>query len=154
MVVAGQLEQAGMKLDGGPAAVEHGAAQIVVHQVAGGASQRVEGGDVPAEEALQRLVEGEQRGQRPRVAEDHDESGDGACALSDADLAERAPVDLCGFASQGDDAAVDGAAGLGPQAPHEFAYREKTRTGIATLAHHLVDPRRAQPWVLRQGCRG
>ena len=64
MVVAGQLEQAGMKLDGGPAAVEHGAAQIVVHQVAGGASQRVEGGDVPAEEALQRLVEGEQRGQR------------------------------------------------------------------------------------------
>ena len=139
-----------MKLDGGAAAVEHGAAQIVVHQVAGGASQRVEGGDVPPQEALQRLVEGEQRGQRARVAEDHDESGDGACALSDADLAERAPVDLCGFAWQGDDPAVDGAAGLGPQAPHEFAYGED-RTGIATLAHHLVDPRRAQPWVLRQG---
>ena len=139
-----------MKLDGGAAAVEHGAAQIVVHQVACGAFQRVEGGDVTPQEALQRLVEGEQRGQRPRVAEDHDESGDGACALSDADLAERAPVDLCGFASQGDDPAVDGAAGLGPQAPHEFAYGED-RTGIATLAHHLVDPRRAQPWVLRQG---
>ena len=55
-----------------------------------------------------------------------------------------------GFASQGDDPAVDGAAGFGPQAPHEFAYGED-RPGIATLAHHLVDPRRAQPWVLRQG---
>ena len=150
VVVAGQFEQAGMKLDGGPAAVEHGAAQIVVHQVAGGASQRVEGGDVTPQEALQRLVEGEQRGQRPRVAEDHDESRDGACALPDADLAERAPVDLCGFAWQSDDPAVDGAAGLGPQAPHEFAYGED-RTGIATLAHHLVDPRRAQIRVLRQG---
>ena len=93
--MAGEVEQAGMKLHGGAAAVEHGAAQVVVHEVAGGASQRLEGGDVPPQEALQRLVEGEQRGQRARVAEDHDESGDRACALSDVDLAERAPVDLC-----------------------------------------------------------
>ena len=139
-----------MKLHGGAAAVEHGAAQVVVHEVAGGASQRLEGVDVPPQEALQRLVEGEQRGQRARVAEDHDESGDRACALSDVDLAERAPVDLCLLPDQSHDPAVDGAAGLGPQAPHEAADRED-RAGIAALADHLVDPRGAQPRVLRQG---
>ena len=107
-------------------------------------------GTCPRREALQRLVEGEQRGQRPRVAEDHDESGDRAGAGADADLAERAPVDLRGFARQGDHPAVDDAAGLGPQALHEFAYGED-RTGIAALAHHLVDPRGAQIRVLLQG---
>ena len=75
VVVAGEVEQAGMKLDGGAAAVEHGAAQVVVDQVAGTASQRLEGVDVSSEEALQRLVVSEQRGQRPRVAEDHGGSG-------------------------------------------------------------------------------
>ena len=87
-----------MKLDGRAAAVEHGAAQVVVDRVAGGASERLEGGDVPPQEALERLVEGEERSDGARVAEDHDESGDGARALSDADLAERAPVDLRGLA--------------------------------------------------------
>ena len=139
-----------MKLDGRAAAVEHGAAQVVVDQVTGGASERLEGGDVPPQEALERLVEGEQRGQRARVAEDHDESGDGACALSDADLAERAPVDLRGLGRQGDHPTVDGVAGLGPQALHETA-ELNDRTGIAALADHLVDPRRAQARVLRQG---
>ena len=139
-----------MKLHGGAAAVEHGAAQVVVHEVAGGASQRLEGVDVPPQEALQRLVEGEQRGKGPRVAEDHDESGDRACALSDADLAERAPVNLCGLAGQGDHPAVDGAVGLGPQAPHEAADLDD-RARIAALADHLVDPRGAQIRILRQG---
>ena len=138
-----------MKLDGRAAAVEHGAAQVVVDQVAGGAAERFEGGDVPPQEALERLVEGEERSDGARVAEDHDESGDGAGALSDADLAERAPVDLRGLGRQGDHPAVDGAAGLGPQALHEFADGED-RAGIAALAEHLVDPRGAQPWVLRQ----
>ena len=139
-----------MELDGGAAAVEHGAAQVVVDEVAGDAAERVEGVDVSPQEALQRLVEGERRGDRARVAEDHDEAGDGAGALSDADLAERAPVDLCRLVSQGNDAAVDGAAGLGPQALHETAELDE-RTGIAALADHLVDPRGAQARVLCQG---
>ena len=139
-----------MKLDGGAATVEHGAAQIVVHQVTGDTAQRVEGVDVPSEEALQRLVEGEQRGQRPGVTEDHDESGDRARAGADANLAERAPVDLGLLAGQGDDPAVDGAAGLGPQAPHETADLDD-RAGIPPLADHLVDPCGAQARVLRQG---
>ena len=110
-----------MKLHGGAAAVEDRAAEVVVDEVAGDTAERVEGVDVSPQEALERLVEGEQRGQRARVAEDHDESGDRAGALSDADLAERAPVDLSGLAGQGDDPAVDGVAGLGPQALHETA---------------------------------
>ena len=139
-----------MKLHGGAAAVEDRAAEVVVDEVAGDAAERVEGVDVSPEEALERLVEGEQRGQRARVAEDHDESGDRAGALSDADLAERAPVDLRGLAGQGDDPAVDGVAGLGPQALHETAQLDD-RAGVAPLAEHLVDPCRAQARVLRQG---
>ena len=50
----GELEQAGMKLDGCTAAVEHGAAQVVVDEVSRFTAQRVEVGDVPSEEALQR----------------------------------------------------------------------------------------------------
>ena len=94
VVVAGELEQTGVKLDGGAAAVEDGAAQVVVDECAGNAAQGLEGLDVSAEEALEGLVEGEEGGDGAGVAEDHDESGDGAGAVSDADLAEGAPVDL------------------------------------------------------------
>ena len=150
VIVAGELEQAGMKLHRGAAAVEHGAAEIVVHEVAGDATERVEGVDVSAEEALERLVEGEERGERARVAEDHDETGDRACAVSDADLAEGAPVDLRLLADQSDDAAVDGAAGLGAEATHEAADL-RDGAGIPALAQHLVDARGAQAGVLGQG---
>ena len=94
MVVAGELEQAGVKLDGGATAVEHGAAQVVVDECAGHAAQGLESLDVSAEEALEGLVEGEEGGDGARVAEDHDEAGDGACAVSDADFAEGAPSPL------------------------------------------------------------
>ena len=89
---------------------------IVVDEVAGDAAESFEGVDVAPQKALEGLVEGEQGGDGARVAEDHDESGDGAGAVSDADLAEGAPVDLGLLTDQGDDAAVDGAGGLGPQA--------------------------------------
>ena len=54
VIVAGELEQAGMKLHRGAAAVEHGAAEIVVDEVAGDAAQarrrrrRVRGGSFRA----------------------------------------------------------------------------------------------------------
>ena len=65
-------------------------------------------------------------------------------------LPKLAPVDLRGLASQSDDAAVDGAVGLGPQPPHEATDLDE-RTGIAALADHFVDPRGAQIRILRQG---
>ena len=102
------------------------------------------------EEALEGLVEGEERGDGARVAEDHDESGDGAGAVSDADLAEGAPVDLRRLAGQGDDAPVDGPAGLGPQALDD-ASKLVDRTGIAALTDHLVDAGGAEAGVLGQG---
>ena len=139
-----------MKLHGGAAAVEHGAAQVVVDEGAGNAAEGVEGLDVPAEEALEGLVEREERGEGARVAEDHDEAGDGAGAASDADLAEGAPVDLCLLSDQRDDAAVGGAAGLGSQAAHEAADLDD-RTGVTALAHHLVDAGGAQAGVGGQG---
>ena len=119
VVVTGELEQTGVKLHCRTATVQDGAPQVVVDEGAGDAAQGVEGLDVSAEEALEGLVEGEQGGEGARVAEDHDETGDGAGAVSDADLAEGAPVDLCLLSDQSDDAAVDGAAGFGAQAAHE-----------------------------------
>ena len=144
MVVAGELEQTGVKLDGSAAAVEHGAAQVVVDECAGHAAQGLESLDVSAEEALEGLVEGEEGGDGAGVAEDHDESGDRAGAVSDADLAEGAPVHLTLLADQSDDAAVDGACGLGPQAPHEASDLDD-RARVAALADHLVDACGAQP---------
>ena len=139
-----------MKLHGGAAAVEHRAAQVVVDEGAGDAAEGVEGVDVTAEEALQRLVEGEEGGDGARVAEDHDETGDCAHAVSDADLAEGAPIDLGLLGDQSDDPPVDSAGGLGPQAPHEAADLDDG-AGVAALAHHLVDARGAQAGVLGEG---
>ena len=136
-----------MELDGGAAAVEDGASEVVVDERAGGPAQGVEGFDVSAEEAFEGLVEGEEGGDGARVAEDHDESGDGADAVSDADLAEGAPVDLRRLADQGDDPTVDGPAGLGPQALDD-ASELVDRTGIAALADHLVDAGGAEAGVL------
>ena len=139
-----------MELDGGAAAVEDGASEVVVHEGAGDAAQGVEGFDVPAEEALEGLVEGEEGGDGAGVAEDHDESGDGAGAVSDADLAEGAPVDLGGLAGQRDDPAVDGPAGLGPQALDD-ASELVDGPGIAAQADHLVDAGGAEAGVLGEG---
>ena len=139
-----------MELDGGAAAVEDGASEVVVDEGAGDAAQGVEGLDVPAEEALEGLVEGEEGGDGARVTEDHHETGDGAGAVSDADLAEGAPVDLRRLAGQGDDAPVDGPAGLGPQALDD-ASELVDGTGIAAQADHLVDAGGAEAGVLGEG---
>ena len=70
--------------------------------------------------------------------------------MSDADLAEGAPVDLRRLAGQRDDPTVDGPAGLGPQALDD-ASELVDRTGIAALADHLVDAGGAEAGVLGQG---
>jgi hypothetical protein len=58
VVVAGELEQAGVEADVLAEALEDDAFQVVVEQDAGDAAQGGEGFDVAAEKALQRLVEG------------------------------------------------------------------------------------------------
>ncbi len=61
VIVAGELEQAGMKPNRRALPFEHGTAQIVVHQGAGSALKSVEGFDMAAEKTLERLVEREER---------------------------------------------------------------------------------------------
>ena len=139
-----------MELDGGAAAVEDGGSEVVVDEGAGDAAQGLEGFDVSAEEALEGLVEGEEGGHGAGVAEDHDESGDGAVAAADADLAEGAPVDLSLLAAQRDDPSVGGAGGFGPHAADEAANLDD-RAGVAALSDHLVDAGGAQGGVLGQG---
>ena len=90
-----ELEQAWVKLNRRAPSIEHSTAEIVVHQGPGTPVQRLEGGDVPAEETLERLVQREQREESPRVAQDHHEARDRAHAMTDADRAKGAPVDLC-----------------------------------------------------------
>ena len=67
-------------------------------------------------------------------------------------LPKEPPVHLTLLADQSDDAAVDGARGLGPQAPHEAADLDD-RAWVAALTDHLVDACGAQPGVLDQGSR-
>ena len=57
MIVSGEFEQARVKLNRGAAPIQNGTAEVVVDQGPGTAAQGFEGGHVPAEEALQRLVE-------------------------------------------------------------------------------------------------
>ena len=121
VIVPRELAQAGMKLNRRAPPIKHSAAEIVVDQGPGTPAQRLEGGDVSAEEALERLVQREEREEGARVAEDHHEAGDRAHAVADADRAKRTPVDLCLLAHQGDHAAIDVRGRLGPQAPHQSA---------------------------------
>ena len=73
VIVPRELEQARVKLNRRAPPVEHGTAEIVVDQGPGTAAQGREGRDVPTQEALERLVQREEREEGARVAEDHHE---------------------------------------------------------------------------------
>ncbi len=115
VVVAGELEQAGVELDGGAAAVEDGASEVVVDEGASDAAQGVEGVDVSAEEALEGLVEGEEGGDGTGVARTmtNPETGRVPCPMRT--LPKEPQSTWACLAGEGDDPTVDGPAGLGPQ---------------------------------------
>src|SRR3990172_3694542 len=94
VVVTGELEQAGMKLDRVAVAREDGALEIVVEQGARGALEVGEGLDVPAQEALQRLVEGEQGVDRAGPGEHHHEGGQRTAGLADAQISKIPPLNI------------------------------------------------------------
>ena len=54
MVVPGELQQARVKLNGGPAPIEDGAAQGVIDQRPRTAAEGLEGGDMAAQKTLER----------------------------------------------------------------------------------------------------
>ena len=150
MIVPRQLEQAGVKLNGRAPPIEHGTAEVVVDQGPGTPAEGLEGRDVPTQEALERLVQREQREEGARIAEDHHEAGDRARTVADADRTKGAPVHLCLFAGQRHHAAIDVRGRLGPQPPHQPADLHG-RPGIAPEAEHLVEPCGTQAGILRQG---
>ena len=96
-----------MKPNRGALPIEHGTAEVVVHQRARTATKRVEGLDMAAEKTLQRLVQGEERRERPRVRQHHDEARERARAVPDADRSKGAPVDLGLFRHQGIQTAIE-----------------------------------------------
>ena len=149
VIVPGQLEQARVKLNRGPAPIEHGTAQVVIDQGSGHAAQGLEGRDMPPEEALERLVQREERDQRARVRQHHHKAGHGPDAVPDADLAKRAPVDLGLLTGERDDPAIDATEGLRPQPPHQPPDLHGGPR-IAPLAEHLMEPRGAQAGILRE----
>jgi anthranilate/para-aminobenzoate synthase component II len=74
---------------------EYDASQIVVEDRPGDSAQCVESLDVSPQEALQCLVKGKACIHGPGPGEDKDEAGEVAARVSDADLAEVAPINLC-----------------------------------------------------------
>ena len=61
VIVPRELEQAGVKLNRRASPIEHGTAEVVVHQGPGTPAEGLEGGNVPPQEALERLVQREER---------------------------------------------------------------------------------------------
>jgi hypothetical protein len=150
VVVAGELEQPGMKLDRVALAGEHRALEIVVEKGPGRALEEGQGLDVSAQEALERLVEGEEHVEGAGPAEHHDEGGQGPARLSDLHVTEVSPVDLGLLTGQRRQAQEGLGLGPRPQAAHDPA-RLHDRAGVAPGHDHLVDAGRAQAGILLEG---
>jgi len=100
VIVAGEFEQAWVTLNRRATPIEHRTAEVVVDQGPRTPAQGLEGRHVPAEEALECVIQREQCEEGARVAEDHDETRDHSHAMADADRPKGAPVHPCLFAGQ------------------------------------------------------
>ena len=150
VIVPGELEEARMKVNRAALAIEHRALEIVVDQDPGTAAQGVDGLDVAAQKALERLVEREDRVDRARVAEHEHEARQRALAAPDADARRSCPSPPGRFRP-----VRSAAAGTPrswrrrPQVPHGAPHLHRG-PGIAAQAQHLVQARRPQPRILRE----
>ena len=112
VIMPREVEQPRVKPDRGPVALEHGRLQVVVDQRACGSAEDLEGLDMSAQKALERLVQRKVREEGARVREDHDEAGQGPRAVADPDRPERPPVNLGLFGRQDDESAIQRDTGL------------------------------------------
>jgi hypothetical protein len=149
VIVPGQLEHARVEADVIADAVEDDALEIVVEDRPRDAPQSREGFDVAAQEALQRLVQGEAGvdGARPRQHED--EARQQPAPAADRQGAEIPPVDLGLLAGQRLQAQVRFGARRGPHRAHPAPDLDR-RAREAALPDHRVQPRGAQTRVLLQ----
>src|SRR5205814_1813608 len=140
MIVAGELENTRVIAHVLAGALEHDALEIVVEQHARRATEGLEGFDVAADEALERLVEREACIQRPTEAQYHDEARQRALGRADAHLTEARPIDLALLARQRDE--VEVRLGLRHRAhrTHE-APHDDLAAGVAAPGDHAEDAR-------------
>ena len=101
------------------------------------------------QKTLERLVEGEEGEERARVAEHHDEPRHGADAVADRDRPKRPPINLGLFRRQRHHAAIHARRDVRPQVAHAAADLPGG-PGIAALPEHLMEPGRAEAWILGQ----
>jgi hypothetical protein len=135
VVVAGELQHVRMEADVIADTLEDDALQVVVEDGAGHALERGEGRDVPPQETLERLVQGETGLAGARPGEHEHEAGELARGAADADRPEVATVDLGLLAGEG----LEAQEGLGARGgPHgaDVALDLNGRARIAALAHH------------------
>ncbi len=147
VVVAGELEQSGMELDGTALACQNGGLEVVVEKRPGGSAKGGEGFDVTPQEALHRLVEREEDVEGTRPAEHHDEGGERALCTAYLDVPEVTPIDLCLLAGKGPEPEVGFGRRAGTQASHEPPCL-LDGAPIAPGNDHLVDARGAKPGVV------
>ena len=138
-VVAGELQQRGMKANGIPLAFEHGALQIVVEQDPRQSVPRLEGADVPAQEVLHAGIEKEAQEDAPTPGQHHDEAHQRSPGAADLDVIEVGPVDLALCAGQGDQAQVGFRRRAGSVVTDEVT-KVVGAAAIAAFLGHDVEP--------------
>jgi len=140
------------------AATERGRAQnyeyvpghIFVQHNPGNTLKRLERLDVSAEEALQGLVQGEDRMERPRPAQDQYEGREAPGGVADRDRPEAAPVGLALLAhQQGEPEIRLGRRDRAEGPDHPPQLHDGAR--VAPLAEHLEQPRGPEPGVALEG---
>jgi hypothetical protein len=149
MIVSGEFEEAGMKVDGIAAPLQDYAAEVVGREIARRPAPIVKGMDVTEEKILQRLIQEEFQPQSAAVGEGQDESGETAASTTDSDFAEMRPVDL-GFLT-GKEAEAEESFTMGRTDFSNHAAQLGDAARVAAGANHLEQSCGAQTGMLLQG---
>ena len=120
------------------------ALQVVQQEDSGNTPERLKGLDVSAEEALERLVQGENRMERPRPTQDQHERGQASGGAADRNRPEAAPVGLALLARQEVQAEVRLSGRDRAQRPDHPAELHDG-AGVPPRLRHLEQPRGAEP---------
>ena len=146
VVVSGQFQQSGMKANGIAAALQHYAFKVVVKENSGASTPLRKGPHVAAQEVLQRLVKEKLQGQRARIRQRQQQTGEPAGGASDLYCAKRSPVHLPLFADKGAQP-QESFPRPGTQGGHQAAQRHYAAR-VTAGADHLVKAGSAKAWVL------
>jgi hypothetical protein len=150
VIVAGKLEDARMEANEVALPLEDDAFQIIVQHGARHPTDPLECFDVAAHETFESLIERETRERRARPCEHHHEAREGSLAPTDADLAERAPVDLGLLGRQHSESKKRLVTRDGPDLS-DVAPNGVHAARVAAIPKHLEQARRSQARILLEG---